>query len=72
MAVAKSGKAAIAVVSKAFMGLGRAQASALKFAALPICVIDHPFGSRKRDEVKQMAVRCVDDIMVLMGASVAA
>jgi len=32
---------------------------------LPIAVIAHPFGLRTRDEVKQIAEKCVDDVAKL-------
>ena len=46
--------------------LGRAQASALGNASLPIAVVPHPFGLSSRDEVRQMADKCVDDIVKLV------
>jgi hypothetical protein len=48
--------------------MGRAQASKLGFAQLPIVVIAHPFGLRTRDEVRAMAERCVLDIASLAGS----
>jgi len=65
--VAKQGRAAVTVCSTAFLTLGRAQAKALGNAALPIAVIPHPFGLRKRDEVRAMAEQCVLDIAQLLG-----
>ena len=59
----------MAVCSTAFLTLGRAQAKALGNPALPIAVIQHPFGSRKRDEVREMAEQCVRDIVKLVGGS---
>ena len=56
------------VCSTAFLTLGRAQAKALGNPELPIAVIDHPFGLRKREEVRQMAEKCVKDIASLVGA----
>ena len=53
--MAKQGRAAVAICSTAFLSLGRAQAKALGNAALPIAVVPHPFGLRKRDEVRAMA-----------------
>ena len=50
------------VVSKAFIGLGRAQARALGHPGLPLAVIPHPFGSRTREEVRALAEQCVIDI----------
>ena len=55
------------VCSTAFLTLGRAQAKALGNAALPIAVIPHPFGLRRRDEVHEMARQCVQDIVKLLG-----
>jgi len=63
---AKLGRAAVAICSTAFLSLGRAQARALGDADLPIAVIPHPFGLRSRDEVRQMAEKCVDDIARLI------
>jgi hypothetical protein len=64
--VAKRGKAAVAVCSTAFLTLGRAQARALGDANLPIAVIPHPFGLRSREEVREIASRCVDEIVELV------
>jgi hypothetical protein len=33
---------------------------------LPIAVIPHPLGLRTRDEVREMAKRCVTDIVMLI------
>ena len=52
--------------STAFLTLGRAQANALGNPALPIAVIAHPFGLRKRDEVREMANQCASDIVTLV------
>ena len=49
-----------------FHTLGRAQARALGHPDLPIAVIAHPFGLCTRDEVRQMAEQCVDDIAKLV------
>ena len=62
----KQGLASVAICSTAFLTLGRAQAKALGNAALPIAVIPHPFGPRKRDEVRAMAEQCVEDIAKLL------
>ena len=64
--MAKRGPAAVTICSSAFTTLGRAQASALGNAQLPIAVVPHPFGLRSRDEVRQMADQCVDDIVKLV------
>ena len=68
MQAAKHGRAAVAICSTAFLSLGRAQARALGDAELPIAVIPHPFGLRSRDEVRQMAEKCVDDIARLIAS----
>jgi predicted dienelactone hydrolase len=67
--VAKQGKAAITVCSTAFLTLGRAQARALGNGALPIAVIPHPFGGRKREEVRKIAEQCADDIARLLSGA---
>lgn len=54
------------ICSTAFTTLGRAQAKALGNPALPIAVIAHPFGLRKRDEVREMAQQCARDIVKLI------
>ena len=56
----------MAICSTAFLTLGRAQARALGNPDLPIAVIPHPFGLRSREEVRQMAEKCVDDIAKLV------
>jgi hypothetical protein len=56
----------VAICSTAFLTLGRAQARALGNPELPIAVIAHPFGTRTREEVRQMAEKCVDDIARLI------
>ena len=66
MEAAKAGRAAVAICSTAFLTLGRAQARALGNPDLPIAVIPHPFGLRSREEVRQMAEKCVDDIAKLV------
>jgi len=50
------------VCSTAFVTLGRAQAAALGSAALPIAVVPHPFGLRKREEIRDIAVKCAEEI----------
>ena len=64
--MAKRGKTALTVCSTAFVTLGRAQARALGDANLPIAVIPHPFGLRSRDEVRDIASKCVDDVVDLV------
>ncbi len=55
--------ASVTVCSTAFTTLARAQAKALSYPDLPIAVIPHPFGIRTRDEVRQLAEQCVDDVV---------
>ena len=55
------------VCSTEFTTLGRAQAKALGYPDLPIAVIPHPFGLRTRDEVRELAAQCVEDIVRLVG-----
>jgi hypothetical protein len=64
--VAKRGKTALTICSTAFVTLGRAQARALGRTNLPIAVIPHPFGLRTRDEVRDIASKCVDEIAELV------
>ena len=64
--MAKHGRAALTICSTAFLTLGRAQASALGYAKLPIAVIQHPFGIRTRDEVRAMADKCVTEVARLL------
>ena len=66
MEAIKRGRAAVAICSTAFTTLGRAQASALGCPELPIAVIAHPFGLRTREEVRQIAEKCVDEIAKLV------
>lgn len=54
--------------STTFTGLGRAQAKALGFPDLPLAVIPHPFGSRTRSEIREMAGHCVAEIAGLLCA----
>ena len=56
----------MAICSTAFQTLGRAQARALGNPELPIAIIPHPFGLRSREEVRQMAEKCVDEIAKLV------
>ena len=64
--MAKRGTAALMVCSTAFTTLGRAQAAALGQPNLPIAVIAHPFGLRRRDEVREMAEKCVAEVAKLV------
>jgi hypothetical protein len=58
------------VCSTAFLTLGKAQARALGDANLPIAVIPHPFGLRNREEVHEIAMKCVDDVVALVTGTV--
>jgi len=57
------------ICSTAFKTLGHAQASALGKKDLPIAIMPHPFGLRKREEVRAIAEQCVVDIARLMSKS---
>jgi hypothetical protein len=70
--MAKRGKVAIEVVSTAFLSLGKSMARSLGYPELPMAIIPHPFGVRRREEVRRMAETCVDDIARLACESVAA
>ena len=50
----------------AFTTLGRAQARALGSPELPIAVIPHPFGTRTRSEVRDLARQCATDVVALV------
>jgi hypothetical protein len=56
----------VTICSTAFLALGTAQARALGYPGLPIAVMPHPFGNRSREEVRQIAAQCADDIVKLM------
>jgi hypothetical protein len=60
--IAKRGKVALTVCSTAFLNLGRAQQTALGAPDLPIAVVPHPFGTRKRDELRAIAEQCAGEI----------
>ena len=64
--MAKRGKSALTICSTAFVTLGRAQARALGDVNLSIAVIPHPFGLRTRDEVREIASKCVDELVNLV------
>jgi hypothetical protein len=64
--VAKRGKTAVTICSTAFLTLGRAQARALGDAELPIAVVPHPFGLRSREEIREIAAKCTDDLVELI------
>ena len=58
---------AIAVCSSAFVGLGHMQRRAMGVPELPVAVITHPFGVLDREQVREQAERCLDDILRLLG-----
>lgn len=55
------------ICSAAFTTLGHAQARALGKPDLPIAVVPHPFGLRTREEIREIAEQCVEDIVRLLG-----
>ena len=60
---------ALTICSTAFVTLGKAQARALGDAELPIAVIPHPFGLRTREEVRDIANACIDQVVELVTRS---
>jgi hypothetical protein len=64
--LAQRGKPALTVCSASFVGLGRAQQKALGSPDLPIAVVPHPFGTRSREELKDIAIKCADEIARLL------
>jgi hypothetical protein len=60
--ILRRGKSAVTVCSTAFLAMGRAQASRLGSADLPIVVVAHPFGLKSREELSVMAADCARDI----------
>jgi hypothetical protein len=64
--VSKRGIRAVTICSTAFVTLGKAQARALGDSNLPIAIIPHPFGLRSRDEVRDIASTCVDQLVELV------
>ena len=50
------------VCSKAFLALGRAQSAAMGERGMPIVEIPHPFGSRAREELRDIAQSCAEQI----------
>ncbi len=62
----KRGLAAVTICSTAFITLGGKQAKGLGYPDLPIAVIPHPFGTRTRDEIREMAKTCAADIARLV------
>ena len=57
--------------STSFLGLGRAQQKALGSPDLPIAVVPHPFGTRSREELREIARLCADDVARLLCDSTA-
>jgi len=55
------------ICSTPFVRMGMAQANALGMPQMPIVVIDHPFGSRLRDEVRVIAEHCAVEVARLTG-----
>jgi len=55
----------LVICSTAFVTLGRAQLGALGSVDTPIAVIPHPFGLRRREEVRRIAEECVDTLVRL-------
>ena len=54
------------MVSQSFIGLGRAQQKALGSPDLPMAMIPHPFGTRSREELRDIAAKAADDIARLL------
>jgi hypothetical protein len=65
--VAKRGTPVLTVCSNAFRVLGKAQAKGLGYPDLPIVLVAHPFGSRKRDEIKALAETSLAEIVSVLG-----
>src|SRR5688572_17008032 len=61
----RRGRASVVICSTAFSTLGRAQAAAMGEPGLPIAVIPHPFGSLSHEEVRRIALGCVDQVAQL-------
>lgn len=62
----KLGPLALTVCSSAFVKLGRAQAAACGYPDLPIAVVPHPFSARSREQVRELAAQCANDIAKLV------
>ena len=60
---------ALTVCSASFAGLGHAQQKALGSPDLPIAVVPHPFGTRSREELREIAALCADEIAKLLTQS---
>lgn len=67
MEIAKRKRASLVICSTAFAHLGRTQATALGYPQQPIAIIPHPFGSRTRDEIRELAKHCVEEVARLVG-----
>ena len=57
---------ALTVCSTSFIGLGRAQQKSLGSPDLPIALVPHPFGTRSREQLREIAAKCADDIARLL------
>ena len=68
----KRGTLALTICSTAFTRIGKMQSKALGMPQMPIVVIDHPFGSRSREEVRVMAGHCADEVAKLTGEAIKA
>ena len=65
----KRGKPAAVICSTVFVPLGHAQARALGDTELPVAVIPHPFGLRSREEVREIAEKCAQDLIQLVSGT---
>jgi hypothetical protein len=63
--IAKRGKPSLTVCSAAFAALGRNQARSFGYPELPLIIVQHPFGSHSREQIRDIAARCVDEIAKL-------
>lgn len=52
----------MALCSTTFIKLGRSQAKALGVPALPILEVPHPFGLKTKEEIKEIATDCLQQI----------
>ncbi|SMC32963.1 hypothetical protein SAMN06296008_102153 [Polynucleobacter kasalickyi] len=52
----------MALCSSTFIKLGRSQAKALGVPALPILEVPHPFGLKTKEEIKEIAQDCLQQI----------
>lgn len=60
--MAKQGKLGMVLCSSAFIKLGQSQAKALGVPTLPILEVPHPFGLKTKDEIKEIAKNCMQQI----------